>query len=84
MTHPKDAIELVAAALAKAHGNENDNLFYGKRAVQVLDRIAPMLVAAEREACAKVADGCPDYHWGWWVACAIRARGEGGNEQDQG
>jgi Lar family restriction alleviation protein len=29
-------------------------------------------VKAERERCAKVADACPDIHWGPWVAAAIR------------
>ena len=34
--------------------------------------------AEERELAAKVAEGCPDSHWAWWVADAIRARSEGG------
>ena len=36
--------------------------------------------AEERELAAKVAEGCPDSHWAWWVADAIRARLEGGGE----
>ena len=32
-------------------------------------------VAAERERCAKVAETCPDSHWGPWVAAAIRNGG---------
>jgi hypothetical protein len=28
--------------------------------------------AAERERCAKVAETCPDSHWGPWVAAVIR------------
>lgn len=35
-------------------------------------------VEAEREACAKVADECPDSHWGPMIATAIRNRTEGG------
>jgi len=34
--------------------------------------IADAAVKAERERCAKVADACPDIHWGPWVAAAIR------------
>jgi hypothetical protein len=29
-------------------------------------------VAAERDRCAKVAETCPDSHWGPWVAAVIR------------
>jgi hypothetical protein len=28
--------------------------------------------AAEQERCAKVAETCPDSHWGPWVAAVIR------------
>jgi hypothetical protein len=34
--------------------------------------IADAAVKAERERCAKVAETCPDSHWGPWVAAAIR------------
>jgi hypothetical protein len=29
-------------------------------------------VKAERDRCAKVAEACPDSHWGPWVARVIR------------
>jgi hypothetical protein len=34
--------------------------------------ISDAAVKAERERCAKVAETCPDSHWGPWVAAAIR------------
>ena len=37
-------------------------------------------MAEERELAAKVAECCPDSHWGPWIAAAIRARSEGGGE----
>ena len=40
-----------------------------------LERFAALVASAEREACAKVADGWPDYDV-QGLAEAIRARGE--------
>lgn len=46
-----------------------------KDAIEVGSATIELLVAAEREACAKVADGWPDYDV-QGLAEAIRARGQ--------
>ena len=43
--------------------------------VKDLERFAELVAAAEREACAKLADGWPDYNV-QGLAEAIRARGQ--------
>lgn len=102
MTHPKEAIEAVARALLNAQMTALERHAAGVRLTMCLDlpkditaeasllvdRIAPMLVAAEREACARVADregvhrtlkvydGGPDwYKHGQRIAAAIRGQG---------
>ena len=43
-----------------------------------LERLAALIVAAEREACAKVVEASPSYDWHRFAceaAAAIRARG---------
>lgn len=53
---------------------------YGRKSYEFqpeeLERFAELVAAAEREACAKLADGWPDYNV-QGLAEAIRARGQG-------
>ena len=66
MTHPKEAIEAVARALHDAaydgnwdhkHMDPTFRAIFTAEATALLDLIAPMLVAAEREACAAGCGG---------------------------
>ena len=48
--------------------------------LQEVQRFAALVVAAEREACAKVVEASPSYDWHRFAceaAAAIRARGQG-------
>jgi hypothetical protein len=49
--------------------------FSNPELVNVFERFAVLVASAEREACAKVADGWPDYDV-QGLAEAIRARGD--------
>jgi hypothetical protein len=52
-----------------------DDIFMGK--TQALQRFAALVAAAEREACAEIADEMVAWDWnGDDIADAIRARGE--------
>ena len=50
-------------------------LWVGTQSTEFLEAFANLAVAKEREACAKVADGWPDYDVEG-LAEAIRARGQ--------
>lgn len=52
MTHPPEALRKAVQALTNAA--TTPDIF--AQATALLDRIAPMLIAGEREECAKVAD----------------------------
>lgn len=69
-----DAVEIVARALADAGYSPLNAMFRAKR---LLAEITPALVAAEREACAKVAEGLHGgvvYGTDFRIANFIRAR----------
>ena len=82
MTRDK-AVELLARALKRVctewlHVIDGEDHFFAIEATALLDRISPMLVAAEREACAKLAESLHETSWPDTIAAAIRARSEGG------
>ena len=91
MTHPTEAVDAVAQVLALqsvtvqwwAENGEKYGDPWRDIARALLDRIAPLLIAAEREACAMVTDDhTPDKHTaalashvtGRAIAAAIRER----------
>ena len=62
--------------MAKEAGLEVDGVYFSDTMYRaVLMRFAKLVADKEREACAKVADGWPDYDV-QGLAEAIRARGE--------
>jgi hypothetical protein len=59
MTHPPEAVDALARALfmrVNLPEPETGFLPFDVQATALLDRLAPLLVAAEREECAKVAE----------------------------
>jgi len=76
----RDDIIRMAKEASSEHDYDFPNIF-------ALERFAALVVAAEREACAKIADGQlknqtllltdpPKSGAAWTIAAAIRARGE--------
>jgi ribosomal 50S subunit-associated protein YjgA (DUF615 family) len=63
----QDIIDMIAKVYGVAWTNEAQ--------LKDLERFAALVASAEREACAKVADGWPDYDV-QGLAEAIRARGQ--------
>ena len=58
MTDPTEkATEVLARTMANASGRRQEPYVFRDQARVLLAEIAPLLVAEEREACAKVADG---------------------------
>jgi hypothetical protein len=55
-------------------GGHGWTTWVGTQSTEFLERFANLVAAKEREACAKVADGWPDYDV-QGLAEAIRARG---------
>ena len=56
MTDMTQAVEVLARALANASARGQEPYVFTTRARALLAEIAPLLVAEEREACAKVAE----------------------------
>jgi len=69
------AREAGMALLLEEHAGEYGNGTLENTPYPELERFASLVAAAEREACAKVCDGWPDYDV-QGLAEAIRARGE--------
>jgi hypothetical protein len=69
------AREAGMALLLEEHAGEYGNGTLENTPYPELERFAELVAAAEREACAKVCDGWPDYDV-QGLAEAIRARGE--------
>jgi hypothetical protein len=79
---------LTDVQLIERHPLHPNDLVYGeKRTVEILERFAALVAAAEREACAKLADDKlmdtsallsmpPKSSAAWSIAASIRARGQ--------
>ena len=76
-TNMLEIIELAKQSDLMADGEMWFSPTYGNSDVHItdLERFAKLVAAAEREACAKIADGWPDYDV-QGLAEAIRARGQ--------
>jgi len=70
-----EIIEMVREAGGSDVGGHGWTTWVGTQSTEFLERFAKLIAAKEREACAKVADGWPDYDV-QGLAEAIRARGE--------
>jgi hypothetical protein len=70
-----EIIEMVREAGGSDVGGHGWTTWVGTQSTEFLERFANLVAAKEREACAKVADGWPDYDV-QGLAEAIRARGE--------
>jgi hypothetical protein len=70
-----EIIEMVREAGGSDVGGHWWTTWVGTQSTEFLERFANLVAAKEREACAKVADGWPDYDV-QGLAEAIRARGE--------
>ena len=70
-----EIIETAREAGGSDVGGHGWTTWVGTQSTEFLERFANLVAAKEREACAKVADGWPDYDV-QGLAEAIRARGE--------
>jgi hypothetical protein len=70
-----EIIEMVREAGGSDVGGHGWITWVGTQSTEFLERFANLVAAKEREACAKVADGWPDYDV-QGLAEAIRVRGE--------
>jgi len=70
-----EIIEMVREAGGSDVGGPGWTTWVGTQSTEFLERFAKLVAAKEREACAKVADGWPDYDV-QGLAEAIRARGQ--------
>jgi hypothetical protein len=70
-----EIIETAREAGGSDVGGHGWTTWVGTQSTEFLERFANLVAAKEREACAKVADGWPDYDV-QGLAEAIRARGQ--------